>query len=232
MIVSNNKTNCFGCNLKLELLGSLTDDQLKRVNSNRHNVHFSEGETIFKYGGPLTHYICITSGMAKIFLEDSNNDKRILLNIAKPVQTIGGPGFLVDEMNYITVVAMEETSACFIKTDIFKELMLENPEFTMHLLKIRNEKSISYFKKLMDLTHKQIHGKVADTILYLSDYVYKSDKFETKLSRQDLADMAAITKESVIRVLKQFNDDGIIECHNHSFDIQDKEALLKISKTG
>ena len=210
----------------------MTDEQLAKVNKNRQEVRFKAGETIFKSGGPLTHIICITRGKVKVYLEDANNDKKILLAIIKPVQLLGGPGFLTDERHHVTVTALEETTTCYVRTEDYKEVMRANPEFSMELVKYLNERIIIHYDKIINLTHKQTHGKIAETLLYLADAVYNNDSFETPLTRQDFADMSAMTKESAIRVLKEFVNEGIIKCDIHHFEILNKKMLQKISKTG
>ena len=163
----------------------MTDDQLSRVNDKRQEVQFNPGETIFKSGGPLTHIICLTKGMVKVYIEDPSG-KKVLLSLAKPVQMIGGPGFLVDDRHYVTVTALEHTTACYIHTDDFKEVMKTNAEFSMELVKYLNKQIIRYFDKISSITHKHMHGKMADTLLYLADDIYNNDKFETLLNRQIL----------------------------------------------
>ena len=209
----------------------MTDEQLSRLNKERKEVTFQANETIIKRGGPLTHILCITSGMAKVYIED-DTDKQILIGLVKPVQLIGGPGFLVDERNHITVTALEETKTCFIDVNDFKAVMKANSEFTIELVKYLNMRIIKYFDRILSLTHKHMHGKLAETLLYLADAVYNSDKFETLLNRQDLADMSAMTKESVIRILKEFNEEGIINSDISHFEILNKKLLRKINQTG
>lgn len=223
--------DCGDCGLKLNLFCYMTEEQLAKVNEDRQEVQFKTGETIFKSGGPLTHIICLTKGMVKIHLEDSN-DKRILIGIGKPVQMIGGPGFLVDDRHYVTVTAMEETVACYIKVEDYKAVMEKNAKFSMELVKYLNQRIIGYFEKINNLTHKHMHGKLADAFLYLADEIYNSDQFETSLSRQDLAEMSAMTKESTIRIMKEFKNEGILSYNTTHFEILNKEALKKISKTG
>ena len=223
--------DCTSCGLKLNLFCYLTDGQLAKINEERQEVVFKPGETIFKNGGPLTHIICLTSGKVKVHLEDQN-DKKILLGIVKPVQLIGGPGFLVDDRHHLTVTAMEETVACFIKAEHYKEVMKINPEFSMELVRYLNKKIILYFDKINSLTHKHMHGKLADTFLYLANEVYNNDKFETPLSRQDLADMSAMTKESTIRIMKEFREEGILSYNTTHFEILNKKQLEIISRTG
>ncbi len=231
MVDFKKTASCFDCYLQQNLFCYMSDDQLGNLNKNRLEVVFKPGETIFKSGGILTHLVCIIKGLVKIYLEDENN-KNVILRIAKAKETIIGPGFLVDNRHYITATALEETVACFISVEDYKEVMRTNPEFSMELVKLQNEKIIRYFDKILSLTHKQTHGKIAESLLYLADYVHDSDSFETPLTRQDLADMSAMTKESAIRVLKEFVEEGIIVTNNRQIKILNKEMLRKISKIG
>ena len=225
-------SSCFNCNHKLNSFCYMNDEQLSTVDRERQEVHFKAGETIFKTGGPLTHMICITSGMVKIYLEDPNSERRILMKISKPVEMILGPGFLVDNRHHFTVVALDDTTACYIEVQQQKDIMQSNAEYSVAIVKHINEIIINQLNKLMSLTLKQTHGKMAECLLYLANEIYRNDVFDTKLSRQDLADLSAMTKETVIRILKDFSEEKIIICDQHHFEILDKDKLLKISKTG
>ena len=52
------------------------------------------------------------------------------------------------------------------------------------------------------------------------------------ISRQDLADMSSMTKESVIRVLKDFKDAEFISVNKDEVRILNEKALINISETG
>jgi len=171
--------------------------------------------------------------MAKVYLENNEApQKRILLDIVTPVQIIGGPGFLIDDKHYTTVSALDEAVVCFIKTEAFLQAMQVNPNFSMQIIKHINKRTIFYFEKLYNFTHKHVHGKIAYTLLYLSEKIYRNRTFECKLNRQDIADMSGMTKESAVRVLKEFEREKLIVCQSNHFEILNKEALEKISQFG
>jgi len=194
-------------------------------------VQFHKGETIFKQGGPLTHLACLTSGLAKIYLEGRNN-KNLVLKILRPTELAGGPGFPVDYRHHFSVSALTEARACFIDINAFEEMIRKNPQFTMEFIKYLNTTTIRFFDKIQSLTQKHMHGRIADSLLYLSNNIYRGSEFQTELSRQELADMSAMTKESAIRILKEFKDDGIIDYNGSSFNILKAEQLESISITG
>lgn len=226
------KADCFNCDLKLNLFCYMNENQLSTVNKNRQEVHFKAGETIFKNGSPLTHLVCVTKGLVKVYIEDPNSDKRILIRLIKPVELILGPGFLTDGRHHITAVAMEDTSACFVEIADHKMVMESNPEYSIAIVQKLNEDILGYYDKFSTLAHKHTHGKLAETLLYLSEDIYCSNAFETKLSRQDMAELSGMTKETTIRVIKEFAEEGMITCNHHHFEILDKEKLSKISKSG
>ncbi len=225
------ETHCSCCNLKLNIFRFLTDDELSQINKNRFEVHFNKGETIFKQGGPFTHVACITQGMAKVYLE-GNKGKNVILKIMRPTEMVGGPGFPVDYRHHFSMTAITEARACFIDIHDFELMMKSNQQFAMEFLKHLNKATINIYEKLQNLTQKHMHGRIAETLLYLSNAVYHKPDFETTLTRQDIADLSAMTKESAIRILKEFKDDGIIDFTSNEFHIIKPDQLEVISKTG
>jgi CRP/FNR family transcriptional regulator len=75
-------------------------------------------------------------------------------------------------------------------------------------------------------------GRVAETLLYLKNDIYKNSKFNIDLSRQELADMSNMTKESLVRILQQFKESNIIKAQGSEIEILDESSLFNISKNG
>jgi len=228
---SPNCLNCNDCNQKSPLFSLLNEEELKLVNEDRFEVSYKAGEMIFKQGSALTHILMITSGMAKLHLEGSGG-KNLLLKIAKPVQMFGGPGTLLDNRNYYSATALENTTVCFISTKNFRSCIRSNPDFAEKFIEHININAIFTFGRFVDLTQKQMPGRVADALLYLSEEVFESNPFKVTLSRQDLADMTSLSKESFIRILKEFKEEGIIVMNGDFMEIAKMESLKKISMIG
>jgi len=223
--------NCKNCKKRNNIFALLNDDELALVDQHRYELTFNKGEIIFKQGSPLTHVACITDGLAKIYIEGLNK-RNLILSFAKPVQMIGGPGMFVDYRHHFTVAAIEETSACLIDTKIVEELIERNPAFACDLLKKTNQISIANFKKFINLTQKQMHGRIADALIFLHDEIYGRNPFLLTLSRQDLADLTAMSKENVIRVIKTFKDQGLMKVEGNVVEILNMKELTRIGETG
>lgn len=75
-------------------------------------------------------------------------------------------------------------------------------------------------------------GRVAGSLLYLTDTVYNNYDINLGLSRQDIADLSGLTKKSSIRILKDFKDTGYISLEGQHLVIKDRESLKTISSNG
>lgn len=216
--------------LKLPLFNYLTQEELVYLVKNKYEVQFNQGETIFKQGGPITHFACLTSGMIKIYLEDGKK-KNLMLKILKPTQLVGGPGFMIDSRHHFSVAALEKTTVSLFDMNIFREILIKNSKIALQFIGHLNKIHIYLQEKLLSLTQKNMYSRVADTLLYLSNDIYESLSFKTTLTRQDMADHAAIAKESFIRKLTQLKEEGIIQFEESSFHIKDMQKLQKVSET-
>ena len=76
---------------------------------------------------------------------------------------------------------------------------------------------------MVGLSHKQMHGRIADALIYLSEKIYKSDTIGAEISRQDMADYTSMSKDSAIRILKEFERDQIIILDGRTIEIIDSD---------
>jgi len=47
-----------------------------------------------------------------------------------------------------------------------------------------------------------------------------------------MAELTGMTKESVIRVLKEWKEEGVVDCKSDYFEILNKDSLVKIARVG
>jgi CRP/FNR family transcriptional regulator, polysaccharide utilization system transcription regulator len=201
------------------------------VNQARCKVRFRPGETIFKQGTAMTHIIIINEGLVKVYIEGINN-RNLILRFARPISIIGGPGFFTDFKNHITTMAVEETAACFIDVNILADLIKENKDFALNLFSWVNHQTVLNYYKFIELTQKGMHGRVAGALLYLCNEIFKDRDKGIRINRQDLADLTAMSKESAIRILKEFKDDNIITVEGNIIFLHDLDKLNQIGLRG
>lgn len=225
------ETSCLSCKKRSEIFDSLSDEELEHIDMCRVSMQYHSGEIIFKQGSPCYDFVCVTSGLVKLYIE-GEHDRRLIIGFAKPVEYIFVPGAYVDKRHHFSAVALEETTACLVEADIIQNLVRTNQHFANSFIRKISMQAIGLFDQIASLTHKQIPGRMADTLVYLSDKVYNSNPFITTLTRQDLADLSGMTKESAIRVLKTFKEDNLIRIDGNHIEIINPAMLETISKNG
>jgi CRP/FNR family transcriptional regulator len=213
------------------IFGILTPDELHSLMDNKRQIHFRPGETIMKQNTPLTHLVCIKNGLAKVVSEGPQG-KNLILQIIKSNSIFTGGGAIVDDFRHFTVAAITEIDCCFIDTQRLYQLLTKNSTFSIELLKHCNSQHLKMLTTLINLTNKYMPGRVADTLLYLKNVIFETNPYQFILSKQELADMSGMTKESFIRSLKEFEDSGLIRHSRNTIEILKENELEEISRNG
>jgi len=222
--------NCVDCNCKNSIFNTLSNAELELINNNRYEVSFKAGEIMFKQGTPSPHFLCLTTGLAKLYIEGYG--KNLILSLVKPVEYIFGPGIYVDNRHHYSASAVEDSTACLVDVNTFKQMIRNNQDFADEFIRRISLMTIFNFEQFISLTQKQMNGRIADALFYLSEKIYCSNPFEMTISRQDLADLSGMSKESAIRILKEFKDEGILTVAGNILHILNPQQLKKISETG
>jgi len=227
----NMTENCETCSVRWKNFDHLTKSELQLVNENRYEATFKPGEIIIKQGSPASNALFLASGMAKSYIEGLRG-RNFIMSVLQPGRLIIGPGAYVTSRHTYSVSAITIVQACFINFDIFKQLVKLNGDFAESLLEDISAKALRSHIKMVNLAQKKMHGRLAEVLLYFSDEVFRSDEYEMILSRQELGEMTNMAKESVVRILKEMEDSGIIVSTSSHLKILDREKLLQISEKG
>lgn len=85
---------------------------------------------------------------------------------------------------------------------------------------------------MADIAYKPVRGRVAEALLFLHNFYIdeQNPKGIINIGREDLASFVGTVKETAIRMLKEFKDEGLIETDKSNIIIKDTEGLLHISE--
>ena len=221
---------CKHCLLKSKLFGSLNETELAGLDSGRMEASFKSGEIIYKQGTPLTHLVIIHAGFGKIYIE-GKNDRNLILRYTKLLDVNGGIGIFIDKRHHSSLMAVTDCEACFIELDAFLEVLKSNQACHDTYLEDYSKRVQHTYHQFEVLTQKNMVGRMAEAIIYLKDGVFNNGSIK-HIPKQDLAELTAMTKESAIRVLKEFKDEGLIDITGKTIKIKDKKSLAQIAMRG
>lgn len=219
---------CFSC--KSGPFHNLTGLELFLMNRNVVQAVFKKGELIFKQGTESSHIAYIRKGLVKICLNE--NDQEMLLSVEKRGNWIGLQALNPTTHYPYSASACEDVELCLFNTGSINAFIQNNASFGSALMKLLNESAVLNYKRMASLCLKQVHGKFADLMLFLSLSIYKKTAFTTSLSKKDMASLTNMSPESFSRVLKDFIKDKIISYEGDQVKILDYDKMRKISFSG
>ena len=222
---------CDECNRKAPLFSSLTEEEQAILNTDRYSVRFHAGEVILKQGTNADYLISLIDGFARMYIE-GHNERNLVLDFLTPWQLIGGPGAHSNGKHRYTVIAVKETLVCFLDVKNFNKVLGMNADFASKVLAYCSKNYLATLDRMVGLSHKQMHGRIADALIYLTGEIYKSDTIGSEISRQDMADYSSMTKDSAIRILKEFERDQIINLVGRKIEVIDIPRLHDIASRG
>ena len=231
MIEEENNNNCNDCSKISNCFSQLYPDELEFINNKKTQLNYLKGETIFKQGAFAPYVMFVIDGFVKTFLQTGYN-KQINIGLAKAGDFLAFSSIFGENIYNHSAVTIKDSKICMIDKEALKTLLLKNPEFAMRITSrnYRNENHL--FEIIKNISYRQMQGKLATVLLYLSSNDFIEEKVFQLLSRQDIADFASISTESAIKFLKEFEKEKILALRGKDIEIINKEKLEDISSRG
>ncbi len=223
--------NCETCSSRWKNFQYLSKAELQLINENRYEAAFKPGEIMIKQGSPASNALFLAAGMGKTYIEGIGG-RNFIMSIVLPGRLIIGPGAYVNSRHTYSVSALTSVQACFISFEIFKYLVKVNGDFAESLIEDISAKAHRSLMKMVNLAQKRMPGRLAEALIYFADEIFHSDDFEMILSRQELGEMTNMAKESVVRILREMEDSGVLISTSSHITILEKEKLQQISDKG
>lgn len=208
----------------------LSAQQVAKINEFSYVVKFKKHDTIYRQGMPISHIVFIKTGLVKIFKEFDNN-KNAIINIAGSGNFIGLLSTFSKNRYDYTATALMDCEIIYTDFNIFIEIIKGNGSYALHIMKNLSEQGIFIFDKLVNLSQKQVPGRIAGILVFFSE-LFNNNEFDLPLTRQEIADLISTTKESVSRTLTEFKNDRLIDIDEKKITIKSPDLLHRLKRIG
>ncbi|MFC2113160.1 Crp/Fnr family transcriptional regulator [Bacteroidota bacterium] len=228
---SDNSIQDFPCRDFMPFVQLLTVEQIDLLRNNSNIVSYNKKDSVFRQGTRTSHIMLMASGLVKIFKE-GRNERTVLLRMASPGEYIGMLSVMGDQIHQYSATAVGPSEICFIDINAFRNILMENGKFSLRLITLISQDGLFIFNRLINQTHKQLPGRIADVLLYFAEDIYGKSQFDFPLTRRELAELAGTTKESFIRTLTEFKHDKIINLDGSRVQIISMDIVKTLSELG
>jgi CRP/FNR family transcriptional regulator, polysaccharide utilization system transcription regulator len=220
-----NIENILGC------FQSLEKEDIEFLNENKTQVAYYKGDTIFKQGAFTPHVLFVNSGLVTVTLQ-TGREKQINIRLVKQGDFISFSSIFNNDTYKYSAISQTDSTICMIEKEALRKLLIKNPKFAMQIISRNSNNEKRYLEIIKNVSYKQMRGKLASAILYLSSEEFLEEDVFNFLSRQDIADFASITVESAVKFLKEFEKEGILSLDGRRVIIKNHQALGELDLRG
>ena len=212
---------------------SLHKKTLKNIKNLSHFLaqkkvfNYNPGETVYCQGNSSNHIFLVKKGLVKTYMLDEFG-KELITGYFAEEQYFGYKSFIGDIPHFENSKAITATQLYKINKDEMSAILTNNHEIIYNFIDLMNTNLIRTKKQLMKQAYGSVRKKTASTILELLEILPVKNNNEIEINRTNLANTVGIAKETLIRTLKDFKEEHLIELHPKSIKILDKRKLQSI----
>jgi CRP-like cAMP-binding protein len=223
---------CADCkNRKESLLCRMKVNELEQISDAKSHKVFNKGDIIFREGAYPHGLFGIFKGKVKVY-KIGEEGKEQIVRFANEGDLLGYHALLEGGKYAVNAKAMEETMLCHLPRDSFFLALKSNANVSFELMKELSMCLKQSERMLIDMMQKPVREKVAEALLILKEsFGFEKDTnfLNVSLTRREIGDLASTTTESAIRVLSDFNKEGIIELSGKKIGFVDSKALVNLA---
>ncbi|MBX3102586.1 MAG: Crp/Fnr family transcriptional regulator [Bacteroidetes bacterium] len=208
------------------------EHSLQALDEHKTTHVYKKGQILFFEGNQPLGLFCVNQGAFKVY-KTGVDGKEQIIHLAKPGDFLGYRALIANEKYTATAEALETSTACLIPKDGFFEVLERQPELSRKLMQNLCMELGVAAEKLISMAQKSVRERLAETLLTLLQSFQQSqtNTIALQLPREDIANIAGTSTETVIRLLSEFKQDGMIEMSGKKILILDKAALQKVARS-
>ena len=135
-----------------------------------------------------------------------------------------------EEIETLITKPIEDAVTCYIPGDTLVELVKSNGNFSIELMQLTCRELGEANTYITDIAQKTVRERLAEILIHLkNDFgLDENNILQISLTREELANIVGTATESVIRLLSEFKQDGLINLNGRKITILNESSLIRI----
>ncbi|RMF88651.1 MAG: Crp/Fnr family transcriptional regulator [Nitrospinota bacterium] len=207
------------------LFNNLELPDLKQLASATQLRQYDKHHILFFQGDPCHGFFCLKSGAVKIS-RSTPDGKKVVLRIARPGESFAEVPVLDGGPYPATAETVKPSLLYFIQKQDFLALLDRYPALSRKLIANLTRRCRYLVSVIEDLTLKQAHSRLAK---YLWEQAYQKSSnrvlITLTLNKGELASLLGTAPETFSRILRRFQEEGILSVQGKRVTIHDLQKL-------
>ena len=210
----------------------LPESELNFLEERMIEIKIKKGQSVFNEGTSPNGIFYIRKGKIKKY-KTNREGKEQIIYICSEGELLGYPALISDEPYSDSATAIEDTVVGFISKADFLQLLDESKALSKKLLVNLSHEFGVLINGMASFARKSVRERLSLCLLIMKDkYQSSSDEtspVEINLSREDLANFVGVAVETLVRLLHDFKEEGLIETQGRKKRILDSKKLIKVA---
>ncbi|MGE9310153.1 response regulator [Niabella sp. CJ426] len=201
-------------------------DYLEELRTGRDVSRYKKKQIVYSEGNHPSRLFYVQKGKVKTFKQNEDG-KEFIVGLYTAGDFLGYIPLMEGRIYQETAEALDDTELLVIPRSEFEELLGSNPQVMKKFMSILASNINEKAGQLLAIAYNSLRKKVADTLITLDRTYNKThdQNFYIDISRENLAAMAGVAKESLIRMLGELKDEKLISIEGARIRIMNYNRL-------
>jgi DNA-binding response OmpR family regulator len=203
--------------------------RLDSLKEGRDMLSYKKKQLIYNEGNYPSRLYYIQQGKVKVFRRNDDG-KELIVGLYNEGDFFGYIPLLENQVYQETAEALEDTVLAIIPREEFEALLGSDPSVMKKFIGILVHNINEKEEQLLALAYNSLRKKVADALVALyRKYNQAGDAgFVIDLSRENLASIAGVAKESLIRMLGELKEEQLLQLEGSRISVLDYSRLERM----
>ncbi|MDU1004947.1 MAG: Crp/Fnr family transcriptional regulator [Clostridium butyricum] len=208
--------NCIGelCASKVPIFENLNNEELQKIVKTINHREYAKGDVVFTEGYVANTLFFINEGKIKLY-KYTKDGKEQILHVLSEGDFFGELELIKPSKYGFNSKAIVDSKICTLTKDEMKEIMMKNPEIGIKVLEAVGERLSKVESLVQNLATNDVDSRMAylltDLMEKYGENIEKNISIELPLSREEMANFIGVTRETISRKLKKFEDEKLIK---------------------
>jgi CRP-like cAMP-binding protein len=214
------------------VLTDLPEAELKMLFANTREHVYVKGQVLFREGAHPVGIYFIEEGKVKKYKVDKDGREQIIY-VANTGELVGYHALLAEEHYPDSASTLEDSRIILIPRENFLKVLEVSDVLSRRLLKSLSHEFSVFANSLALFAQRSVRERFAMQLILMREK-YKQNftpgmEVEINMSREDLASLVGTARENIVRILKDFKKEGILETKGRKIIIKNVKGLVSIA---
>ncbi len=226
--------DCHSCNHRSTSdLCNLNSAEIAEFEEIRRRVVYQAGQFVFYEGHTALGLYILCSGRVKLTRLTARGQRR-LVALVDPGGLIEKQTFQDGAVHEVTCEALEHSQVCVMDRLRYLDLLEKNGALAIRVIQLLSREMGFSLNEADQLAFGSARERMAGLLLELAARYGEENsegiRIAIQLKREELAQMAAITVETAVRLLQTFQSQQMISMNGRDILLLDTERLARASR--